>query len=72
MTTNMIELLTVHEAAEALRSTPQTIRRMLADGRLRGVRLGGPKLGWRIESCELAAFIARSKATPATMAHGSH
>jgi excisionase family DNA binding protein len=50
-------LLTVHEAAKRLRLNPETIRRWLRDGRLRGVWLGSDKAGWRISEQDLDAFI---------------
>jgi excisionase family DNA binding protein len=50
-------LLTVEEAAERLRFSTETIRRMLRDGRLRGIRMGERRAGWRIAERDLAAFI---------------
>ncbi len=46
-------LLTVTEAAERLRVNPETIRRMLRDGRLRGSQPVGPRAGWRIPTSEI-------------------
>jgi|LFRM01.2.fsa_nt_gb excisionase family DNA binding protein len=43
--TELPDLMTIEEAAIALRVSGKTIRRMLADGRLRGVNLGRT---WRI------------------------
>ena len=40
-------LRTVGEVAEQLRLNPQTIRRWIASGRLRGVWLGTDRAGWR-------------------------
>ena len=54
-------LLTVTEAAERLRLNPETIRRWLRDGRLRGVWLGSDKAGWRISERDLDAFLRRSQ-----------
>jgi excisionase family DNA binding protein len=51
-------LLTVAEVAERLRTHPETVRRWMRDGRLRGIRLGGPKLGWRVAEAELERFLA--------------
>jgi len=48
------ELLTVEETAEFLRVSDKTVRRMLQDGRLQGVDLGG---AWRISREELETFI---------------
>jgi excisionase family DNA binding protein len=49
--------LTVPEVAKRLRLNPETIRRMLRDGRLRGFRPGGDSAGWRVSERDLAAFI---------------
>jgi excisionase family DNA binding protein len=49
--------LTVPEVAERLRLNPETIRRMLRDGRLSGFRLGADSAGWRVSQQDLAAFI---------------
>jgi excisionase family DNA binding protein len=50
-------LLTVDEVAERLRANPETIRRWLRAGKLRGVRPGGTKLGYRVTEADLQAFI---------------
>jgi excisionase family DNA binding protein len=52
------ELLTVEEVAARLRSNPETVRRYLRSGKLRGVRPGGTRLGWRIPVSELDRFLA--------------
>jgi excisionase family DNA binding protein len=49
--------MTVPEVAERLRLNPETIRRMLRDGRMRGFRLGADSAGWRVSERDLAAFI---------------
>jgi excisionase family DNA binding protein len=51
-------LLTVAEVAGRLRTHPETVRRWMREGKLRGVRLGGPKLGWRVAEAELERFLA--------------
>jgi len=51
------DLLTVPELAARLRVTPETIRRWLREGKLRGRRLGGPRMGWRIAPSELARLM---------------
>ena len=51
------QLLTVPEVAARLRLNPETIRRMLRDGRMSGIRLGGDKAGWRVSETALATFI---------------
>jgi len=57
------QVLTVEEAAERIRTTPQTVRRWLRDGKLRGVRPGGTKLGWRIPESEVQKLLAGSGPT---------
>jgi excisionase family DNA binding protein len=52
------ELLTVEQVAAKLQTTPTTIRRWLRAGKLRGVRLGGTRLGWRIRQSEIDRFMA--------------
>ena len=56
-------LLTVREVAERLRSSPETVRRWLRQGKLRGFRPGGTKLGYRVPEDELQQFIRRSQAS---------
>ncbi len=46
------ELLTVKEVAARLKLNPQTVRRWIRSGRLRGVRIGAR--GWRIRSEEIS------------------
>jgi excisionase family DNA binding protein len=50
-------LLTVREVAERLRSSPETVRRWLRQGKLRGFRPGGTKLGYRVPEGELQRFL---------------
>ena len=50
-------LLTVREVADRLRSSPETVRRWLRGGKLRGFRLGGTKLGYRIPEQELERLL---------------
>jgi excisionase family DNA binding protein len=47
-------LLTVPEVAERLRVHPDTLRRWLRTGRLRGVMMGGRSGGYRIKESEVA------------------
>ncbi len=49
--------LTVAEVARELRVSPETVRRWLRAGQLRGVRLGGDKAGYRIAAAELERFL---------------
>ncbi len=52
-----MQLLTVPEVAQRIRVSPELVRRWLRDGRLRGVRLGGTRLGWRIADNEVERFL---------------
>ncbi|HZQ37077.1 MAG TPA: helix-turn-helix domain-containing protein [Dehalococcoidia bacterium] len=52
--------LTVAEVAARLRLNPETVRRWLKAGRLRGYRLGGTKAGWRVRVSDLEAFKQRA------------
>jgi excisionase family DNA binding protein len=56
---NEQHLLTVREVAERIRSSPETVRRWLRQGKLRGFRPGGTKLGYRVSESELQRFLAR-------------
>lgn len=53
-------MLTVREVSDRLRVPEATIRRWLRDGRLRGVRLGGTRLGYRIAESDVEAFVRAS------------
>jgi excisionase family DNA binding protein len=57
-------LLTVEEVAERLQVSEWTIRDWLRSGRLKGSRMGGRKLGWRIRPAELDRFITESEQRP--------
>jgi excisionase family DNA binding protein len=64
---NEQRLLTVREVAERLRSSPETVRRWLRQGKLRGFRPGGTKLGYRVPESELQRFLrvaGEAKAPP--------
>jgi excisionase family DNA binding protein len=50
-------MLTVEEVARRLATSEETIRRWLRSGRLRGVRLGAARAGWRVSEADLAAFL---------------
>jgi excisionase family DNA binding protein len=56
---NEQHLLTVREVADRIRSSPETVRRWLRQGKLRGFRPGGTKLGYRVSESELQGFLAR-------------
>ena len=49
--------LKVSEVAKRLRISEMTVKRWLTSGRLKGVRLGGRKLGWRISVAEFQRFV---------------
>lgn len=51
-------MLTVDQVAELLQVNPETVRRMLRRGELRGRRLGGTKAGWRIPTAAVRAYMA--------------
>lgn len=46
-------MYTVPEVAERLRLHQQTIREWLRSGKIKGIRLGGTKAGWRIPAAEI-------------------
>jgi excisionase family DNA binding protein len=56
-------LLTVEEAAERFKFSTATIRRLLRDGDLEGVKLG--KRQWRVKKSVLDQFIQRGSQKPA-------
>lgn len=57
-TANRHSLLTVKEAAARLRLHPMTVRRMIRDGRIPAVQLGGPGSSIRVAADELERFLA--------------
>jgi excisionase family DNA binding protein len=56
------DLLTVEEAAEYLRLSPFTVRKMLREGHLRGVKVG--KRQWRISRADLQSYLATEPQVP--------
>ena len=50
------EWFTVEQIARRLQVHPDTVRRWLRDGRLRGRNFGG-KTGYRVRASELEAFL---------------
>jgi excisionase family DNA binding protein len=52
------QALTVSEVAERLRASEDTVRRWLREGKLRGVRPGGTKTGWRVTVSEIGRFLS--------------
>ena len=57
------QVLTVAEVAKRLRIHPVTLRGWLKAGKVRGVRLGGSRAGWRIPASEVARVLAQGIAT---------
>jgi excisionase family DNA binding protein len=55
-------MLTVDQVAERLQLGPETIRRWLRAGKLRGVRLGGTKAGYRVP--EVARLLSTETPPP--------
>ena len=53
-----MKLLTVRDTAKQLALAPKTVRRWIIEGTIRGVKLGRH---WRIDSDDLAVFIARRR-----------
>jgi len=55
-------MLTVDQVAELLQVNPETVRRLLRRGELRGRRIGGTKAGWRIAPAAVRAYMAGDQA----------
>jgi len=55
---------TVVEAAGRLGASQWTVLHWLRAGRLRGYRLGGPKLGWRGRESDIERFIEAAMNRP--------
>lgn len=53
-----MELYTPDEAASILKLTPYTIRRLLREGKLPGIKIGAGQL-WRIRKDELEAYLTK-------------
>ena len=58
------KVLTVEEAAERIRTTPHTVRRWLREGKLKGTRPGGTRLGWRIPESEVRHLLDAGASLP--------
>ncbi len=50
-------LLTLDEVSQRLGVSVYTLRLWLREGRLKGFRMGGSKLGWRVREVDLDRFI---------------
>ena len=57
------QLLTVQDVAARLRITPETVRRWLRTGKLRGALPGGDKMGYRIAEGEVTRLLGESVGT---------
>ena len=51
-------MLTVREAAERIRANPESVRRWLRQGKIRGTLPAGDRLGWRIPESEIDRFLS--------------
>jgi excisionase family DNA binding protein len=51
-------MLTVEEVAKRIRTSEATVRRWLREKKLRGVRPGGTRLGWRIPASEVERLLS--------------
>lgn len=51
------ELLTVQDVAKRLKVNPETVRRWLRSGSMKGTLLGD-RAGWRISSSEVNRYLA--------------
>jgi excisionase family DNA binding protein len=51
-------MLTVGEVAKRVRTSEATVRRWLREKKLRGVRPGGTRLGWRIPASEVERLLS--------------
>jgi excisionase family DNA binding protein len=51
------QLLTTEQVAERLQISEWTLRDWLRTGKLRGIRLGSKRAGWRIRASEIERFL---------------
>jgi excisionase family DNA binding protein len=61
---------TVEEESARLRVHPETIRRWLKAGRIRGAKPGGTKAGWRIAPGEIDRVLRGETVAPAKSDEG--
>ena len=54
------EVLTVAQVAERLKVNPETVRRWLRSGQMRGTLLGD-RAGYRVRETEVDAFLERGQ-----------
>jgi excisionase family DNA binding protein len=57
-TVSEARLLTVREVADRIRSSPESVRRWIRAGKLRAIRPGGTRLGFRVSEEDLNRFLA--------------
>ena len=62
----MEEFLTVPEVAARLRVSTETVRRWLRAGKLKGVQIGGTRVGYRVRDSDVEKMIAEAEAKPAS------
>jgi len=55
-------ILTTKQVAERLQLDPETVKRYLQKGILKGFKPGGGKSGWRVLERDLEDFINRASA----------
>jgi excisionase family DNA binding protein len=51
------KLLTVEDVARRLMVNPETVRIWLRQGKLRGMRPGGKRAGWRVTELDLNNYL---------------
>lgn len=56
------KLLTVPEVADRIRVSEYTVREWLRAGRMKGLKPGGDRTGWRIRESEVERFLKASEA----------
>jgi excisionase family DNA binding protein len=56
------DLLTVQDVATRLKVNPETVRRWLRSGRIKGTLLGD-RAGWRIPASEIRRFLAGAESS---------
>ncbi len=61
--TDVQEYLTAAEVAKKLRLSMDTVYRLLADGKIRGVRRG-ERGGWLVEPAAIAEYLTRPRGVP--------
>lgn len=61
----MDEWLTTDEVAQKLKVNPETVRRWLRSGEMRGSLLGD-RTGWRISRLEVQRFMSERENAPET------